>query len=188
MRKYLIVGLGNVGDKYSHTRHNIGFDVVDEMAKTAGFTFQPSNFGEVCQFKYKGRPVTLLKPDTFMNLSGNAIDYWMKKENIPVDNIFVITDDLNLDYGTIRIRGKGSDGGHNGLKHIQVKLNTTKYPRLRFGIGDAFEQGRQVDYVLGQWTDEQKETLQERISWSAQAAFKFIFAGLNNAMNEFNGK
>lgn len=188
MRKYLIVGLGNMGAKYDFTRHNIGFEVVDEMAKMAETPFQSSNFGEVSQFKYKGRPVTLLKPDTYMNLSGNAVDFWMKKENIPVDNILIITDDLNLSFGTIRMRGKGSDGGHNGLKHIQAKLNTTRYPRLRFGIGDAFEQGRQIDYVLGQWTETQRTSLQERIKWSADASFKFIFAGLNNAMNEFNGK
>lgn len=188
MRKYLIVGLGNIGDKYKHTRHNIGFDILDEMANSAGFPFKSSNFGEVAQFKFRGRPVTLLKPDTFMNLSGNAIEYWMKKENIPIENLLVITDDLNLPFGSIRMRGKGSDGGHNGLKHIQAKLNTTKYPRLRFGIGDDFEQGAQVDYVLNQWSDEQKKTLKDRIETSSEAAYAFIFTGLNHAMNEFNGK
>lgn len=188
MRKYLIVGLGNIGDKYQHTRHNIGFDIVDEMAKVGGFSFQSASHGEICQFKFRGRPVTLLKPDTFMNLSGNAVRYWMKKENIDIENIFIITDDLNLPFGAIRIRGKGSDGGHNGLKHIQSILNTTNYPRLRFGIGDNFEQGRQVDYVLSHWTEGQKQILQERIDWCVEAAYAFIFKGLTVAMNEFNLK
>ncbi|MXV37079.1 aminoacyl-tRNA hydrolase [Flavobacteriaceae bacterium Ap0902] len=188
MQKYLIAGLGNMGDPYTKTRHNIGFLVVERMAEKAGFAFKPSNFGEVCQFKYRGRPVTLLKPDTFMNLSGNAIDYWLKKENIKIENLMVVTDDLNLNFGTIRIRGKGSDGGHNGLKHIQHKLKTTKYPRLRFGIGDEFDNGRQIDYVLGQWGEHEKKTLNERLDKSSDAVFAFIFKGLNNAMNEFNGK
>lgn len=188
MRKYLIVGLGNIGEKYQNTRHNIGFDVVDEMARVGGFSFVKANFGEVCQFKFRGRPVTLLKPDTFMNLSGNAVRYWMKKEKIDIENIFIITDDLNLTFGAIRIRGKGSDGGHNGLKHIQSVLNTTHYPRLRFGIGDSFEQGRQVDYVLSPWTDEQKLIVKDRIEWCSEAAYAFIFKGLTTAMNEFNRK
>ncbi|MGI9526068.1 MAG: aminoacyl-tRNA hydrolase [Weeksellaceae bacterium] len=188
MQKYLIVGLGNIGDKYIHTRHNIGFLAVEKMAEKAGFKFTSSNFGEVCQFKFRGRPVTLLKPDTLMNLSGNAVDFWMKKENIPLNNLMVITDDLNLNFGTIRIRAKGSDGGHNGLKHIQHKLNTTKYPRLRFGIGDEFDGGNQVDYVLGEWGVEEMKTLNERLEKVSDAAFAFIFRGLDNAMNEFNGK
>lgn len=188
MQKYLIAGLGNKGEKYASTRHNIGFLVVEEMARNAGFPFVPSNFGEVCQFKFRGRPVTLLKPDTYMNLSGNAIDFWLKKEQIPVTNLMVVTDDLNLPFGTLRMRGKGSDGGHNGLKSIQDKLQTTQYARLRFGIGDTFRQGQQVDYVLGDWSAEEKEKLDERLAVSSEAVFAYIFTGLNNAMNEFNGK
>ena len=148
MQKYLIVGLGNKGEKYCNTRHNIGFLVAETIAKNAGYPFVAANFGEVCQFKFRGRPVTVLKPDTYMNLSGNAVDFWMKKENIAVENIMVITDDLNLPFGTIRMRGKGSDGGHNGLKSIQDILQSNQYPRLRFGIGNKFHQGQQIDYVL----------------------------------------
>lgn len=188
MQKHLIVGLGNMGEKYETTRHNIGFLVVEEMAKNAGFPFVPSNFGEVCQFKFRGRPVTLLKPDTYMNLSGNAIDFWRKKEKIDVKNLMVVTDDLNLPFGTIRMRSKGSDGGHNGLKSIQDKLQTSKYPRLRFGIGDEFSKGRQVDYVLGEWTTNENDKMPERLAVCSEAIYAFIFTGLNNAMNEFNGK
>lgn len=188
MQKYLIVGLGNIGDKYVKTRHNIGFLVVEEMAKNAGFTFKPSNFGEVCQFKFRGRPVTLLKPDTYMNLSGNAVHYWMRKENIPMKNVMIVTDDLNLNFGTIRMRAKGSDGGHNGLKSIQDKLQSSKYPRLRFGISDTFAEGKQVDYVLGEWSTEEQEKMPERLATCSEAVYAFMFGGLNNAMNEFNGK
>ena len=188
MQKYLIVGLGNKGEKYENTRHNIGFMVLDEVARKIEKNFEPSNFGDIIQFKYKARPVTLLKPDTFMNLSGKAVSYWVKKENIAIENILVVTDDLNLPFGTIRMRGKGSDGGHNGLKNIQELLNTTKYPKLRFGIGDEFSKGQQIDYVLGEWNESEKERLQERLDKSAEACLSFIFAGLANTMNTFNGK
>ncbi|MBV7441076.1 aminoacyl-tRNA hydrolase [Weeksellaceae bacterium TAE3-ERU29] len=188
MQKYLIVGLGNKGEKYENTRHNIGFMILDEVARQIEKNFEPSNFGDIIQFKYKARPVTLLKPDTFMNLSGKAVVYWAKKEGISVENILVVTDDLNLPFGTIRMRGKGSDGGHNGLKNIQDLLNTTKYPKLRFGIGDEFSKGHQIDYVLGEWNASEKERLQERLSKSAEACLSFVFAGLSNTMNTFNGK
>ena len=188
MQKYLIVGLGNKGDKYENTRHNIGFMILDEVARKIDKTFEPSNFGDIIQFKYKARPVTLLKPDTFMNLSGKAVVYWAKKEGISIENILVVTDDLNLPFGTIRMRGKGSDGGHNGLKNIQDLLNTTKYPKLRFGIGDEFSKGHQIDYVLGEWNESESERLQERLDKSAEACLSFIFAGLANTMNTFNGK
>lgn len=188
MQKYLIIGLGNIGVKYENTRHNIGFKVVERIAEKAGAKFVPSNFGEVCQFKFKGRPVTLLKPNTYMNLSGDAVKFWMKKENIAVENIFVITDDLNLPFGSIRMRSKGSDGGHNGLKDIQNKLQTQAYPRLRFGVGNEFLKGQQVDYVLGDWTAEENEMMNERLNHSADAALSFVFAGLNNTMNQYNGK
>lgn len=188
MQKYLIIGLGNIGAKYENTRHNIGFKVVDRIAEKAGAKFTPSNFGEISQFKYKGRPVTLLKPNTYMNLSGDAVKFWMKKENIAIENIFVITDDLNLPFGSIRMRSKGSDGGHNGLKDIQNKLQSQAYPRLRFGVGNEFLKGQQIDYVLGEWTAEENEIMNERLNHSADAALSFVFAGLNNTMNLYNGK
>lgn len=188
MQKYLIVGLGNPGQKYENTRHNIGFLVLDRMAEKANISFENGNFGEIALFKYKARPVILLKPNTYMNLSGNAVQFWLKKENVSIENLLIVTDDLNLPFGTLRLRGKGSDGGHNGLKHIQQILNTTKYPKLRFGIGDEFNNGQQVDYVLGIWSNEEKIKLKERIETAADASFSFIFEGLSNAMNKFNGK
>lgn len=188
MNKYLIVGLGNVGEKYRFTRHNIGFLIVDELVKSLEQTFDSSNFGEVSQFKYKSRPVTVLKPNTYMNLSGDAVRFWMQKENISVENILIITDDLNLPFGTIRIRGKGSDGGHNGLKDIQNKIQTQHYARLRFGIGNEFESTGQIDYVLGIWSEQEVEKLAERVKFASQSILSFIFAGLTNTMNNFNGK
>ncbi|MRI62828.1 aminoacyl-tRNA hydrolase [Ornithobacterium rhinotracheale] len=188
MQKYLIVGLGNIGEEYQDTRHNIGFMVVDELAKKVDQKFKPSNFGEIIQFKYKARPVTVLKPDTYMNLSGKAVSFWAKKENIPVENILVITDDLNLPFGTLRMRGKGSDGGHNGLKSIQALLGTTQYPKLRFGIGDEFSRGGQIDYVLGKWSEEEQAKMAERLDKASDACLSFVFAGLANTMNTFNGK
>lgn len=188
MQKFLIVGLGNIGEKYRYTRHNIGFLAVDQLVKNMEISFSASNFGEVAQFKYKGRPVTVLKPNTFMNLSGDAVRFWMQKENISIDNVLVITDDLNLPFGMIRIRGKGSDGGHNGLKDIQNKLQNQKYARLRFGISGDFSNGHQIDYVLGTWSEEEVEKLPERLNTISDAILSFIFAGLNNTMNNFNGK
>src|SRR5690554_2655776 len=188
MQKYLIVGLGNIGEKYRFTRHNIGFLAVDELVKQLDQSFVSSNFGEVAQFKYKARPVTVLKPNTYMNLSGDAVRFWMQKENISIENILIITDDINLPFGTIRIRGKGSDGGHNGLKDIQNKLQNQKYPRLRFGIGNQFESAHQIDYVLGIWTEEEVEKLAERVQFANQSILSFIFSGLANTMNNFNGK
>lgn len=188
MQKYLIVGLGNIGEKYRYTRHNVGFLAVEELVRKMDSKFAASNFGEVSQFKYKSRPVTVLKPNTYMNLSGNAVKFWMEKENIPLENIFVLTDDLNLPFGTIRIRGKGSDGGHNGLKDIQNKLQNQNYPRLRFGVGNDFDTGNQIDYVLGNWSEEEVVKLPERLNFVADAVLSFIFSGLNNTMNNFNGK
>lgn len=188
MQKYLIIGLGNIGAQYENTRHNIGFKVVEEVAKKVDAKFSPSNFGEVAQFKYKARPVMLLKPNTYMNLSGDAVRFWMKKENISLENIFVITDDLNLPFGTIRMRGKGSDGGHNGLKDIQNKVGGQNYARLRFGVGNEFSEGKQVDYVLGDWSAEENEKMNERLNLAADAVLSFIFQGLGNTMNQYNGK
>lgn len=188
MKKVLIVGLGNVGEKYQNTRHNIGFQVVDALAKEKEATFETEKLGDIAKFRYKGKQFILLKPSTFMNLSGKAIKYWMQKENIALDNLLVVTDDLNIDFGTIRIKGKGSDGGHNGLKDTQEKLGTTKYPRFRFGVGSNFSKGRQVDYVLGTWSKDEESLLIERIPKSVDAILSFGVAGLANTMNSFNGK
>ncbi|MVO09728.1 aminoacyl-tRNA hydrolase [Flavobacterium sp. TP390] len=188
MKKFLIVGLGNIGLEYVNTRHNIGFKVLDYMANQESCGFQTVKLGDVAEVKIKGRSLFLLKPNTYMNLSGKAVKYWMEKENIPKENILVITDDLNLPFGTIRIKSKGSDGGHNGLKNIQLLLNTTEYPRFRFGISDTFKKGQQVNYVLGEWSEEEKEKLKERLEVATEIIKSFALAGLNNTMNTFNGK
>jgi len=188
MKKYLIVGLGNIGAEYVNTRHNIGFKIVDFVAQQHGVSFETAKLGAIAEFSVKGRKLILLKPNTYMNLSGKAVHYWMEKENIPKENVLVITDDLNLPFGTIRIKGKGSDGGHNGLKNIQLLLNSTEYPRFRFGISDQFKKGQQVDYVLGEWNDEEKAKLTERYEVANQIIESFALAGLNNTMNSFNGK
>lgn len=188
MKKFLIVGLGNIGSEYANTRHNIGFKVLDYLAHKESISFQNVKLGEVAELKIKGRTIILLKPNTYMNLSGKAVKYWLEKENIEKENMLVITDDLNLAFGTIRIKTKGSDGGHNGLKNIQLLLNSTEYPRFRFGISDAFKKGQQVDYVLGEWTEEEKEKLKERLEISSEIIKSFALAGLNNTMNTYNGK
>jgi PTH1 family peptidyl-tRNA hydrolase len=188
MKKFLIVGLGNSGAEYVNTRHNIGFKVLDHLAKKENLTFQTAKLGDIVEIRIKGRTLLLLKPNTFMNLSGKAVKYWMEKENIEKENILVITDDLNLSFGTIRIKAKGSDGGHNGLKSIQSLLVTTEYARFRFGISDEFKKGKQVDYVLGEWKEDEKSKLPERLDKSIEIVYSFALAGINNTMNEFNGK
>lgn len=188
MKKFLIVGLGNIGAEYVNTRHNIGFKIVDYVASKHDVSFETAKLGAIAQFSIKGRKLILLKPNTYMNLSGKAVQYWMQKENIAKENVLVITDDLNLAFGTIRIKGKGTDGGHNGLKNIQLILNTSEYPRFRFGISDEFKKGQQVDYVLGEWNDIEKEKLPERFELSRQIVESFALAGLNETMNSFNGK
>ena len=188
MKKFLIVGLGNIGAEYVNTRHNIGFKVVDFFARKESIAFQTAKLGDIAEYKIKGRTMILLKPNTYMNLSGKAVKYWMDKENIAKDNILVITDDLNLSYGTIRIKTKGSDGGHNGLKNIQLLLNSSEYPRFRFGISDEFKKGRQVDYVLGEWNDDEKSKLPERLELASEIIKSFALAGLNETMNTYNGK
>ncbi len=188
MKKYLIVGLGNIGETYVNTRHNIGFKVLDHFADKESLTFETQKLGDMATFKLKGRTFIFLKPNTFMNLSGKAILYWMTKEKIPLENLLIITDDLNLPFGTIRVKTKGSDGGHNGLKDTQDKLNTTKYNRFRFGISNAFSKGRQVDYVLGEWSDEELDKLKERLDVSVDLIKSFVLAGVNITMNTFNGK
>lgn len=188
MKKFLVIGLGNIGTEYVNTRHNIGFKIVDFFANKENINFQTVKFGDLAEIRIKGRTILLLKPNTYMNLSGKAVKYWMEKENIEKESILVITDDLNLSFGTIRIKTKGSDGGHNGLKNIQQTLNTSEYPRFRFGISDEFKKGQQVNYVLGEWTDDEKEKLKERLEVSTEIIKSFALAGLNNTMNLFNGK
>lgn len=188
MKKYLIAGLGNIGAEYVNTRHNIGFKVLERLAQQEGLDFATAKLGAVAEYKLKGRTLILLKPNTYMNLSGKAIKYWLEKENIPLENLLVITDDLNLPFGTIRIKGKGSDGGHNGLKSIQQTLNTADYARFRFGISDDFKKGQQVNYVLGEWDEEEKAKLPERLDMAVEAIKSFALAGLGNTMSSFNGK
>lgn len=188
MKKFLIAGLGNIGPKYENTRHNIGFKILDELAKREDINFTTQKLGDIAQFKFKGRTFILLKPSTYMNLSGKAVKYWLTKEKIPLENLLVVTDDLNLAFGTLRLKTKGSDGGHNGLKDIQAQLNTTKYNRFRFGISDEFSKGRQVDYVLGEWDPEEELKLPERLETSAALIKSFGTAGISNTMNTFNGK
>ena len=188
MKKYLIVGLGNVGDTYINTRHNIGFKILDEVAQEHKVTFETLKLGDVASFRWKGRTFVLLKPSTFMNLSGKAVKYWMQQENIGIQNILVVTDDVHIDFGSIRLKAKGSAGGHNGLKDIQEKLNTQEYARFRFGVGGNYSKGRQADFVLGQWSKEETSLLIERIPIAAKVITSFGTAGLNNTMNTFNGK
>jgi PTH1 family peptidyl-tRNA hydrolase len=185
-KKYLIVGLGNTGADYVNTRHNIGFKALNHFANTHNIEFENRKLGALANYKLKGRTFLLLKPNTFMNLSGKAIKYWLDKEKIPMANLLVVTDDLNLSFGTLRLKTKGSDGGHNGLKDIQDKLNTTQYSRLRFGISDEFSKGRQVDYVLGAWSDEESSKLDEHLNRVSQSLVSFGMSGINETMNQFN--
>ena len=188
MDKFLIIGLGNIGIEYVNTRHNIGFKVLDHFAKKEQLSFSNLKFGAVATHKIKGKSVYFLKPNTYMNLSGSAVKFWMEKEKIAKENIFVITDDLNLEFGTIRIKPKGTDGGHNGLKNIQLILQSSEYPRFRFGISDAFKKGKQVDYVLGNWDEAENIALPERLDLAVEIIKLFVSAGLENTMNVFNGK
>ncbi|MFL9843219.1 aminoacyl-tRNA hydrolase [Flavobacterium rhizosphaerae] len=188
MKKFLIAGLGNPGAEYVNTRHNIGFKILDHIAQQEGIDFSTAKLGQVAEYKLKGRTLILLKPNTYMNLSGKAVKYWLDKENIPKENLLVVTDDLNIPFGTIRIKAKGSDGGHNGLKNTQLTLNSTEYARFRFGISDQFKKGQQVNYVLGEWDEEEKSALPERLDKSADAVREFTLSGLANTMSTFNGK
>lgn len=186
--KYLIAGLGNIGSEYHYTRHNIGFRVLDALAKASNIVFNDRRYGETSELKVKGKTLILLKPSTYMNMSGNAIRYWMQAEKIPVENLLVILDDLALPFGTLRLKGKGSDAGHNGLKSIQSILGTQNYARLRFGIGNDFPRGGQVDYVLGEFSDEDEKALPERFEVCEDIIKSFCLAGLQNTMNQFNNK
>lgn len=188
MSKFLIVGLGNIGEEYAETRHNIGFKIADELAASGSAKFSTERYADVAEIKHKGKQLIIIKPSTYMNLSGKAVNYWMQSEKIEVDNIMVLVDELALPFGKIRIGPKGSDGGHNGLKSIQETLGSPNYPRLRFGIANDFGKGQQVNYVLGKWSDEELQTLQDRIKISADAMKAFAFIGLQRCMNEFNNK
>lgn len=188
MKKFLIAGLGNIGPKYAETRHNIGFKILDHLALEEDLSFADAKLGALATFRYKGRSVLCLKPSTYMNLSGKAVKYWLDKENIPLENLLVVTDDINLPFGTLRLKTKGSDGGHNGLKDIQEALRTTGYNRLRFGVGADFGQGKQIDYVLGEWNQEEVQALGERLKTASELLRSFVFAGVRNTMNQFNGK
>lgn len=186
--KYLIVGLGNVGDEYAGTRHNIGFMVLDAMAEEYGSGFTDRRYGYICSVKYKGREFILLKPSTYMNLSGNAVRYWLNREKIDLENLLVIVDDIALPLGSIRMRPKGSDGGHNGLAHISSVLGTNVYTRIRVGIGNGFHKGSQVNYVLGTWNTDEKNFLRERIGIVIDMIRSFGTAGTELTMTAYNKK
>ena len=186
--KYLIVGLGNIGDEYRETRHNIGFMVLDALAKASNIVFKDGRYGATTTLSVKGRQLILLKPSTYMNLSGNAVRYWMQQEKIPLENVLVVVDDLALPFGSLRLKGKGSDAGHNGLKHIAATLGTQNYARLRFGIGNDFPKGAQVDYVLGNFDEEDRKQMPERLELAGEIIKSFCVAGLNLTMNQYNNK
>ncbi|MCD7710065.1 MAG: aminoacyl-tRNA hydrolase [Porphyromonadaceae bacterium] len=186
--KYLIVGLGNIGDEYASTRHNIGFRILDALAKASNVVFEDKRYGFVGQMRLKGHILVLLKPSTYMNLSGNAVRYWMQKENIPLENLLVVVDDIALPFGQLRLRPQGSDAGHNGLKHIQQILGTNAYARLRFGLGKDYPRGGQIDFVLGDFLPEEGEQLPDRIECAGNIIKEFCLAGVQNAMNRFNNK
>lgn len=188
MNKYLIVGLGNIGEEYSNTRHNIGFIVMDALAKELSLCFTIGRHASVAEGRIKNKQVILLKPTTYMNLSGKAVKYWMDKEDIPIENILVITDDVDLDLGVLRMRTKGSGGSHNGLNHIIETLNSTEWPRLRFGIGKNYARGFQVDYVLGLWSKDEEKALIPRIEVAVSMVKSFVLAGATRTMSDFNSK
>ncbi len=185
--KYLVVGLGNIGPEYENTRHNIGFMILDALAKASNVVFDDKRYGFVARTRVRSKQLILLKPSTYMNLSGNAVRYWMQQEKIKTENLLVVVDDLALPFGTLRLKGKGSDAGHNGLRHIQGLIGQN-YPRLRFGIGNEFPRGKQVDYVMDDFSDEEKKMLPERIEQSIEIIKSFSLAGINNTMNQFNNK
>ena len=186
--KYLIVGLGNIGQEYEGTRHNIGFTVLDTFAKVPNTIFSDKRYGFVAEASVRGLKLILLKPSTYMNLSGKAVRYWMQAEKIPLENVLVIVDDLALPVGTLRLKGQGSDGGHNGLKHIAATLGTTAYARLRVGIGNNFGKGHQVDFVLGAFDSEEQKAIDEQLATTTEIIKSFCFAGLARTMNQFNKK
>ena len=185
---YLIVGLGNIGVEYSNTRHNVGFMVLDAWAQASNFSFESKRYGDVAITRFKGQKIILLKPSTYMNLSGKAVNYWLQDQKVPIENLLIIVDDLALPLGTIRMRKKGSDGGHNGLKDISYVLNREDYSRLRVGIGDNFSKGRQVDYVIGEWSDQEKQELNDVFKKCIEATKSFVAIGVDRTMNIYNTK
>lgn len=188
MAKYLIVGLGNIGDEYQNTRHNIGFKIIDAFASEVGAKWEDKRYGAVSKCRVKNAELVLLKPSTYMNLSGQAVRYWLQQEKIPLENLFVLVDDLNIPFGTIRMRKQGSAGGHNGLKNIEQLLCTPNYARLRFGIGNEFTHGAQVNYVLGQWTPEENAAFPDRLKLTTDIIRSFCLQGIDRTMNQYNGK
>jgi len=184
--KYLIAGLGNIGEEYRNTRHNIGFNILDILAKTSNIFFKDKRYAFICEFKFKERKFILVKPSTFVNLSGIAVNYWLKKEKVPIKNLLVVVDDLSLPFGTLRLKPKGSDAGHNGLYNINQILGHQNYARLRFGIGNDISQGRYVNYVLSPWTEEEEKVLPERINLAIEAIKCFGTIGIQHTMNQFN--
>ncbi|MBM3404496.1 MAG: aminoacyl-tRNA hydrolase [Bacteroidetes bacterium] len=184
--KYLIAGLGNIGDEYANTRHNVGFIVADSLAMDLKGTFASGRYASVCQCRYRGHQVTIIKPTTYMNLSGKAVRYWLRNEGIPLENLMVVVDDVSLPTGTLRMKKQGSDAGHNGLIDIITTLETTAFPRLRIGIGSDYAKGYQVDYVLGKWTKQEEEILIPRIKQAGKAIQSFMVEGIDRAMNRFN--
>ena len=186
--KYLIIGLGNPGAEYENTRHNIGFKVLDKLASLSNISFTTDRYADVAEIKFKGRNLVLIKPNTFMNLSGKAVNYWMQNTKIDIENMLVITDDISLPFGVLRMRKKGSDGGHNGLKNIQAVLGNSNYPRLRFGVGDDFSRGKQVEYVLDDFSDEDYTTMNNRMEMAVKMIQAFATIGIDYTMSDFNGK
>jgi len=186
--KYLVTGLGNVGDEYHNTRHNIGFAILDALAKASGIVFNDRRYGFVADYKFKGRNFVLLKPSTYVNLSGKSVNYWLQKEDIPDENLLVLLDDISLPFGTIRLRAKGGDGGHNGLTSIIETLGHQDFARLRFGIGGDFPYGMQINHVLGSWTDEEAAALPEKIESCHHIIRSFGTIGIERTMNVFNSR
>ena len=187
-QKFLIVGLGNIGDEYAHTHHNVGFDIVEKLVNEANSSFRSERYGAVAEVKLKGNTLIVLQPNTYMNLSGEAVRYWMQREKIDLANLLIVVDDLAIPAGAIRLKGKGSPGGHNGLKNISLLLGTDAYARLRFGIGNNFSRGGQVDFVLGRWTDDEKPMIDERMTLAAEVVRQFCLQGLERTMTQFNNK
>ena len=186
--KYLVVGLGNIGAEYASTRHNIGFRVLDALAEASNASFMAGRYGSTTTIRHKGRQIILLKPSTYMNLSGKAVRYWMEQERIPRENLIVISDDIALPFGTFRMRKNGSEGGHNGLKNITEMLGDNQYSRIRFGVGGDFPKGHQVDYVLGNFSDEENKCMPERLKLFGDAILSFASIGADRTMNSYNGK
>ena len=186
--KYLIIGLGNPGAEYENTRHNIGFKVLDALVSASNTSFTTDRYADVAEVKFKGRNLVLIKPNTFMNLSGKAVNYWLQNTKIDVENMLVITDDISLPFGVLRMRKKGSDGGHNGLKNIQAVLENSNYPRLRFGVGDDFSRGKQVEYVLDSFSDEDYTAMNNRMEMAVKMIQAFTTMGIGRTMSDFNGK